>query len=58
MILTRLAAMLGLNGGGFMPSENAFHRVGGAPPVSHGGHTGVPAARRAKRKQKNIAAKR
>lgn len=41
-----------------MPSENAFHQIGGAPPVSRGGHTDMPAARRAKRKQKNIAAKR
>ena len=57
MKLSSLAAML-FGGGGIMPSENAFHRVGGAPPVSHGGHTGIPAARRIKRKQRNIASKR
>ena len=58
MKLASLAALLSSLGGGFMPSENAFHRVGGAPPQSRGGHTGIPAARRVKRKQRNIASKR
>lgn len=58
MILTRLAVMLGMHGGTIMPSENAFHHSESIPPMPRSGHTGIPAARRAKRKQKNIAAKR
>ena len=55
---SEMALMLHSYAEALQPSMSAMRSVGGVPPMSRGGRTGVPAARRAERKQRNIAAKR